>query len=81
MERARTHTTSPSSNARLISIAEFAERIRRSRRSIEKDVEAGRVPPPIRVGRSVRWRLSDIEQWIAMGCPPREPSSGEGSAA
>lgn len=55
---------------RLVDMAELVDRVKRSRRSIEKDVEAGRMPQPIRIGRSVRWRLTDIETWIANGCPP-----------
>ena len=34
----------------------------------------GHLPPPIRLGGSIRWRLSDIERWIAAGCPKPEES-------
>jgi predicted DNA-binding transcriptional regulator AlpA len=43
----------------------------RSRASIARDVSAGRIPSPVRIGRSTRWRRSEIEAWIAAGCPPR----------
>jgi len=30
---------------------------------------AGRLPQPINIGRLVRWRRKDIEDWIEAGCP------------
>jgi len=30
---------------------------------------AGKLPPSVRLGRSVRWRRAEIEEWIAAGCP------------
>lgn len=29
---------------------------------------AGKMPAPIRIGHSIRWRRADIEAWIAAGC-------------
>ena len=37
---------------------------------------AGRLPPPIRIGGTVRWRVTDIDAWIAAGCPEL-PSQGQ----
>jgi excisionase family DNA binding protein len=31
--------------------------------------DAGRMPKAIRVGSLLRWRRTDIENWIAAGCP------------
>lgn len=28
------------------------------------------IPEPVRIGRNVRWRRQDIEDWIEQGCPP-----------
>ena len=33
---------------------------------------SGRLPLPIRFGRSVRWRRAELSDWLAAGCPPRE---------
>jgi predicted DNA-binding transcriptional regulator AlpA len=33
---------------------------------------AGRIPRPIRIGRSLMWRFSELEAWVAAGCPPRK---------
>jgi predicted DNA-binding transcriptional regulator AlpA len=30
-----------------------------------------RLPLPVRLGRSTRWRKSEIEAWLAAGCPCR----------
>jgi len=34
-------------------------------------VAAGRVPAPVRIGATVRWRRSELEAHIAAGCPDR----------
>ena len=31
----------------------------------------GRLPEPVKFGRSVRWRSDEIRQWVSSGCPPR----------
>ena len=33
---------------------------------------AGKTPKPIRLGGRVVWRRSDLESWIAHGCPDRK---------
>jgi len=30
---------------------------------------AGKLPPPVRLGRKVLWRRLEIEAWIIAGCP------------
>lgn len=47
----------------------------RSRASIARDVTAGRMPAPVRIGRSVRWQHAVIAAWVADGCPPGGPPS------
>ena len=32
----------------------------------------GRLPRSIRLGRLKRWRASEIDAWIAAGCPARD---------
>lgn len=31
----------------------------------------GQCPSPIRVGRSIRWRVADLNWWAQCGCPSR----------
>ncbi len=32
---------------------------------------AGLTPPPIRIGRSLFWRIDELHAWVAAGCPKR----------
>ena len=32
--------------------------------------KAGRVPKPVRLGRRVLWRVEELREWMAAGCPP-----------
>ena len=32
---------------------------------------SGRIPVPLRIGGSTRWRRSEIERWIDASAPPR----------
>jgi excisionase family DNA binding protein len=38
-------------------------------RHIYRLADGGRMPPPLKLGALVRWRRSDIEQWLGAGCP------------
>ena len=31
----------------------------------------GRIPRPVRIGRSTLWRASELEAWVDAGCPAR----------
>lgn len=51
---------------RLMKIGEVIAAIRRSKVSIYKDIKKGTFPTPINLGpRSVAWRASDVERWLA----------------
>lgn len=32
---------------------------------------SGRIPRPIRIGRSTFWRVEELQQWTTAGCPRR----------
>ena len=49
---------------RLITITEVGEMLGRGRASIYRDLNAGVLPKPCRVGSSVRWPLSEIIAYI-----------------
>ena len=53
----------------MMTIDDLAYHLAVSTRHIEKMVKLGRVPPPIRIGKSARWLRTEIETWIADGCP------------
>jgi predicted DNA-binding transcriptional regulator AlpA len=31
----------------------------------------GKIPQPIRIGRSIFWRPQELQAWVAAGCPER----------
>jgi excisionase family DNA binding protein len=41
-----------------------------SPRHVYRLADAGRMPPPVRLGALVRWRRADLDVWLAEGCPP-----------
>jgi excisionase family DNA binding protein len=53
----------------LMTVKDIAKKLQLSPRSIWRMVNTGKMPAPVRLIRSVRWKRSDIEQWIAFGCP------------
>ena len=40
-----------------------------SQRTIYEMHVTGRMPPPIRVGRAVRWSAEALTKWVEVGCP------------
>ncbi len=56
----------------LFTVRELAARMKVSQRQIWKMLSSGKVPEPIRLGRSVRWRKTDIDEWVRLGCVSRE---------
>jgi prophage regulatory protein len=53
----------------LLRDAQVAKLLGVSRRQVWKLLSAGLMPEPVRVGGSVRWRETDIQEWIRQGCP------------
>ena len=53
----------------LVSAKELAEMLSISQRHLWRMKSAGKLPKPIKFGRCVRWMMSDIESFLAMGCP------------
>lgn len=53
----------------LIDSRQVGELLNLSTRTVWRLLSAGKLPKPVRIGRSVRWSRSDLETWIANGCP------------
>ncbi|MCZ2342747.1 MAG: helix-turn-helix domain-containing protein [Bacteroidales bacterium] len=58
----------------LIGVETVAKMTGYSRRTVEKWLAMDALPPPVKLPgpgkrRSLRWRKSDIEEWIDAGCP------------
>lgn len=72
MPTAESHRTGPTqSHPLLVDIKELARQLSRSVASIQRDDDAGRIPSPIMIGGSKRWRLNEIRAWVRSGCPDR----------
>ena len=56
----------------LISAATLALKLEVSKRTLQRMRDRGAVPKPVYLGRLVRWRLDEVNQWIAAGCPAVE---------
>ncbi len=54
----------PDPPSRLVDVKEVAQLLGLSRRTVWKMSTCGMLPPPIKLGRSSRWRRRDIESWI-----------------
>ena len=52
-----------------LSVREVAKLLGISERHVWTLHSSGRLPAPVRLGRSVRWRADDIARWVALGCP------------
>lgn len=51
---------------------EVAKLLNVSERHIWAMTSSGRLPRPIRLGRSVRWNRAELQEWLAAGAPPRD---------
>ena len=58
----------------LISADQLARLLDISTRSVWRLLHDGRIIAPLRLGGSVRWRLADVKQWVADGCPAVAPA-------
>ena len=58
----------------LLAAGDVAELLAVSRLTIFRWRAAGRLPPPLKIGRVVRWRRLEIETWLAAGCPTCRPA-------
>lgn len=59
----------PHSRPELIGVDVFAEMLGVSTRHVRRLVDAGKCPPPVRLGKCCRWSRRTAEAWIADGCP------------
>ena len=56
-----------------VAAARLAKLLAVSERHVWAMDATGRLGPrPFRLGRAVRWRLAEVEAWIAAGAPPRD---------
>lgn len=57
----------------LIEVKEFARLIDVSTATLWRMRSAGKLPPEVKLSAGcVRWRRSDVERWVSLGCPSRQ---------
>ena len=59
----------------LLDINQVASILNCSSRHVQRMVDAGRMPKPLRLGYLVRWDKSTIKEWISQGCPQSQRES------
>jgi predicted DNA-binding transcriptional regulator AlpA len=57
----------------LLDVRGVARLLEFSPRHVYRLADGGLLPPPLRLEALVRWRRSDIETWLAQGCPRVRP--------
>jgi prophage regulatory protein len=68
------------STAELIRIKDVSELVSVSRSHIYRQIEAGLFPPPVKIGRSSRWRRSDLDRLVREGRYVRDRDDGQSVA-
>ena len=53
----------------LLDVGQVAALLRCSSRHVFRLSDAGKMPPPVRLGAAVRWPRQAVLGWIAGGCP------------
>ncbi len=54
---------------KMLTKTELASVLNISIRSLQRKINKGEVPEPVKIGASLRWVRSLIEEWILAGCP------------
>jgi predicted DNA-binding transcriptional regulator AlpA len=62
--------TRPPAPVAMLDCESFAELLGVSARHVRRLVDAGKCPPPVKLGACVRWPRPVVETWIADNCPP-----------
>lgn len=60
----------------LLDSRQVADLLGASPRTVVRLADSGRMPRSFKVGALTRWRRSDLEAWIARGCPRVEGGFG-----
>lgn len=58
-------------DCQLVSAKKLAKILSTSVRSVWRYRSSGRLPEIVKISGAIRWRQSDIEKWIALGCPSK----------
>jgi excisionase family DNA binding protein len=53
----------------LLDVRAVAQLLGCSARHVYRLADAAKMPSPVKLGTLVRWRRSDLDDWLAAGCP------------
>lgn len=56
----------------LIDVGKMAYILGIGERTVRRLDTEGRLPIPVKLGGSIRWRLNEVRQWVRAGCPGRQ---------
>lgn len=57
----------------LLTAREVADDLGIADSTLDRWIQEGRIPPPLRIGRNRRWRAREIADWYEAGCPRVDP--------
>ena len=66
--------------ALVLTVADFAELLKTSGRTVHRLNSGGRIPQPSRLGGQLRWNREEVEAWVEAGMPDRRAWSRQWSA-
>jgi len=64
-----TESLPPAEEVRLLDVNAVARFLSCSPRHVYRLADSGRMPRPQKLGALVRWDRSELEKWLADGCP------------
>ena len=62
--------------AALLDVVQVGALLGCSPRHVYRMADAGKMPPPVRLGALVRWRRAELMEWLAAGCPAVRSARG-----
>ena len=68
----KTQMSQTSETCQLLTAKDAAKICRLSKRSWFRLSSAQKIPKPVKIGGSVRWKQSDVELWLEWDCPDRK---------
>lgn len=57
----------------VMTVSEVAEYLRVNPQTVYRKAKAGELPA-VRIGRAIRFRRSELEEWLRSSLPDRQPS-------
>ena len=57
----------------LLTVRELAQTLKVSPRTVESLIKLKRAPPFVRIGRARRWRIQDVNAWLAKEAQSTQP--------